>query len=116
MTWTTLPTGAEVYRRRGATVVGTDRYGNDILEAVVTLLPQRAAFDPGGSVEPVEVGRAAVVTTPKAYFVEDVDLVAGDDVEIDGRWYTVEGRPLVYGSPFGSDVGGTVVELREVAG
>lgn len=116
MTWTTLPTAVEVYRRRGTTVVGTDPYGNDILEASVDLLPQRAAFAPGGSSEPVEADRASVITAPTLYFIESPDLREGDEVEVDGVLYSVEGRPAVWASPFGGSVGGAVATLREVAG
>ncbi len=96
---------------------GTDRYGDPIYEQIETVLPERAAFDPGGTREPVEVGREQTVTTPKLYFRRQYpDLVTTDQVKVRGVAYTIEGIPADWVSPFGSEVGGLVVELKVVDG
>lgn len=96
-------------------VTGTDRYGNDVHADVETVLAEPAAFDPGGSLEPVEVGRKQVVTTPKLYFLnERPDLRDDDTVIVRGERYTIEGDPADWRSPFGSTLGGLVVELQRV--
>lgn len=94
---------------------GTDRYDNPTYTWVSTSL-DGAAFDPGGSVEPVEVGRASVITTPKLYFRSAVDLTAADRVIVRGRPYTVQGDPAVWVSPWSGRTSGTVVELKAVVG
>ena len=107
--------GEPVTRRRNEQV-GEDRYSDPIYEWVDVVLEQRAAFDPGGSREPVEVGRAAVVTTPKLYFREHPDLAREDRVVMRGLEYQVEGDPADWVSPYGTDNGGTVVELTRTGG
>ena len=116
MAWTELRGGFTVTRIR-ATDTGTpDRYGNPVTAPVETVLDQLAAFDPGGSREPVEVGRTSVVTTPKLYFIEAVDLIADDGVRVNARTFTVEGVPAEWQDPFGTPVSGMVIELQEVSG
>lgn len=115
MAWASFPAGLTVTRHRPE-VVGTDRYGDNAVEWVTTTFTELAAFNPGGSDEPVEVGRESVVTDPSLYFLEPVDLTERDEVTVSGRRYKINGRPAVYASPFGSSVGGTVVTLSEVEG
>ncbi|MCB2411794.1 hypothetical protein LGT39_02885, partial [Demequina sp. TTPB684] len=92
-------------------------YGKPTKTPVDVVLDQRPAFDPGGSREPVEVGRTQTVTTPKLYFVESVvDIADKDEVLIAGKRYTVQGDPADWPDPFGSEVGGVVVELQRVDG
>lgn len=106
--------GEPVVRIR-STAGALDRYGNPTTtDAEVTL--EGAAFDPGGSLEPVEVGRAAVVTSPKLYFRSAVDVTAADRMRVRGVTYTVEGNPALWVSPFTAATAGMVVELRAVAG
>src|SRR5690554_5465643 len=95
---------------------GEDRYGNPVFEDVETVLEESAAFDPGGSVEPVEVGREPVITSPKLYFTVRPDITAADRVRVRGDEFTVTGKPADWRSPWGSDVGGLVVELERVSG
>ena len=97
--------------RRRRELTGYDSANRPLYEWVSTILPVGCALDPGGSREPVEVGRAQVITTPKAYFRETVDVVAGDELIIRGRVWKVDGDPAQWVSPFGSGLAGTVVEL-----
>lgn len=108
--------GEPVTRRRREQT-GTDRYNNPIYGDVDTVLEERAAFDPGGSREPVEVGREQVITTPKLYFPRQwPDLTSSDRVIVRGVEYAIEGDLPDWRSPFGSDVGGLVVELKRAGG
>ena len=116
MAWTQLPSGLPVTRIRETATGAEDRYGNPVTAPVETVLDQLAAFDPGGSREPVEVGRTATVTTPKLYFIEPVDLTTTDSVRVNARTFTVEGVPAEWQDPFGTNVGGMVVELQEASG
>lgn len=101
----------EVAVRRRRTQTGSDAANRPLWSWVDVTLNARCALDPGGSREPAEVGRAQVVTTPKAYFVEQVDVLAGDRLVIRGREWAVQGDPAQWVSPFRTNVGGTVVEL-----
>jgi hypothetical protein len=108
--------GEPVTRRRQEQT-GEDRYGNPVYEFVDTVLAERAGFDPGGSREPVEVGREQVVTTPKLYFRQQwPDLTSSDRVIVRGVEYAIEGDDGDWRSPYGSDVGGLVVELKRAEG
>lgn len=108
--------GEPVTRRR-QTQTGVDRYGNPVYSRSDVVLTERAAFDPGGSREPVEVGREPTITTPKLYFPGATpDLTETDRVIVRGVEYTVEGIPADWRSPFGSQVGGMVVELQRAGG
>lgn len=107
---------AIVRQRREQT--GTDRYGNPIYQLVNTTLAERAAFDPGGSREPVEQGRDPVITTPKLYFPASwPDLAESDRVFVRGQAFTVQGTPADWKGPFaGPPFGGLVVELQRLTG
>jgi len=108
--------GEPVTRRRREQT-GVDRYNNPVYDDVDTVLEQRAAFDPGGSREPVEVGREQVVTTPKLYFFRTwPDLTETDQVLVRGEVFGIEGDPADWKSPFGSTLGGLVVELKRAEG
>lgn len=108
--------GEPVTRRRQQQT-GTDRYDNPVYGLVDVVLEDRAAFDPGGSREPVEVGREQTVTTPKLFFPRAYpDLNDTDQVLVRGRVFAIEGNPADWKSPFGSDVGGLVVELKQAEG
>lgn len=115
MTWATLTYGEPVERARRV-LAGVDRYGNPTYTWDLVTLPVLAAFDPGGSTEPVEVERQSVVTTPTLYFPEVVDIDRTDELIVRGRRYAVEGIPADWADPWGTAVGGTVVPLREVEG
>jgi hypothetical protein len=106
--------GESVTRLRRV-AAGTDRYGSPTFTESSTAITG-AAFAPGGSVEPVEVGRAAVITSPALYFRSTVDLLATDRVIVRGTTYTVEGDPAVWVSPYTGETRGVSVSLKAVTG
>lgn len=109
--------GEEVTRIRTAASAATDVYGNPIPGADVEIVIPGAAFDPGGSVEPVEIGRASVVTTPKLYFRDSVpDVISTDRLRVRGVTYSVVGKPAIWVNLFTSIAAGMVVELLAVEG
>lgn len=112
-----MPWVGEPVTRRRREQTGVDRYNSPVYALVDTVLEQRAGFDPGGSREPVEVGRTQTVTTPKLYFRRQwPDLVKTDLVLVRGVKYSIEGDPADWKSPYGSTVGGLVVELKKAEG
>ena len=73
-------------------------------------------FDPGGSVEPVEVGRVSVVTKPTVYAPYGSDILVGDRLVVRNVTYDVDGTPASWRSPFTGWEPGLVVELKAVSG
>lgn len=108
--------GEIVTRIRTGASPGLDPYGNPLPGADVEINLPGAAFDPGGSLEPVEVGRAQVVTTPKLYFTVPPDVVSTDRLRVRGLVYSVVGRPARWVSPFRAVDAGLVCELLLVQG
>ena len=108
--------GETVGRIRTGESAGEDPYGNPIPGADVEVPIPGAAFDPGGSLEPVEVGRAQVVTTPKLYWIVAPDVVSSDRLRVRGLVYSVIGRPALWVSPYTLTTAGLVVELKSVEG
>lgn len=107
--------GERIVRLR-RTQVDLDRYNNPVHAWASVLLPERAAVDPGGSSEPVEAGRAPVVTKPRLFFPGSwPDIVSDDRLIVRGHLYAVAGRPAEWRSPW-TGLGGLVVELNEVSG
>jgi hypothetical protein len=112
-----MPWVGEPVTRRRQQQTGVDRYDNPVYELVDTVLVERAGFDPGGSREPVEVGREQTITTPKLYFRRQYpDLIDTDQVIVRGVVFDIEGNPPDWKSPYGSAVGGLVVELKRAEG
>jgi len=109
--------GETVTRIRAGASTGVDRYDTPIPGVDVVTVLDGAAFDPGGSREPLEVGRTQTVTNPKVYFYMNTpDVVSTDRLRVRGLVYQVKGRPAVWSSPFPSAVGGLVVELELAEG
>ena len=113
---TAYPFGEPVERRRFAPSADLDRYGNPVMVATVETISQVAAFDPGGTVESLDADRGAVTASPSLYFADAPDLAPSDEVQVRGQWFTVEGAPLIYVSPFDGVTGGVVVRLKRVDG
>lgn len=109
--------GETVVRLR-ADDADTDRYGNVIDDATPAEVDlPGAVFDPGGSAEPVEVGRTPVITQPTVYFPGRwPDLVATDQLRVRGKVYDVLGDPGDWRSANGSPLGGLVVPLKRTSG
>jgi hypothetical protein len=75
-----------------------------------------ALVDPGGSTEPVEVGRTPVATTPTVYFPGAwPDITKGDKLRVRGVVYDVEGKPPEWHRG-DEEHGGLVVKLRTTGG
>ena len=108
--------GEPVTRIRTAASPGLDPYGNPLPGADVEVLLTGAAFDPGGSLEPLEVGRAQTVTTPRLYFRSSPDVISSDRLRVRGLVYAVIGRPALWISPYTGVTAGLVVELRLAEG
>jgi hypothetical protein len=90
---------------------GVDRYGEPIFGDQESALPP-ARFDPGGISEPVEPGRAPVVTEPTLYWRNAwPDVPADARVRVRGTVYEVIGDPADWR---GDSLGGLVVQLRSV--
>lgn len=74
------------------------------------------AFAPGGSEEPLEQGRNAVVTSPTVYAPTGADVEARDRLVIRGRTWDVDGDPADWRHPMTGWMPGVVIPLKEVAG
>jgi hypothetical protein len=109
--------GETVVRIRAGDSPGDDRYGNPLPGVDADTPLTGAAFDPGGSLEPSEVGREQRVTNPKVYFRDYApDIVATDRLRVRGDVYRVIGRPAKWVSPYTTQTAGLVVELELAEG
>ncbi len=96
--------------------VGEDRYNQPVYGDVPTEL-QGAGFDPGDATESLTAGGAASSTTPTLYFYKSKpDIVRGDQIQVRGVKYQVEGDPGVWVSPFTGQLAGTTVRLTRSEG
>lgn len=94
----------------------TDAYGNPT-DAWGTEQPiPGCAFDPGGSQEPFQAGRDAVVSSPRVFLPSGTVVTAQDRFTINGLTFTVQGDPAAWRNPFtGTDFPVEVV-LERVSG
>lgn len=91
-----------------------DRYGDDTTETPGELPITGALFAPGGTQEPVQIGRAPVIAEPSLYFPRAwPDITATDKIRVRSGVYQVTGFP---GDWRGVTAGGLVVELKRVTG
>ena len=109
-----------VTRVRAGASTGTDAFGQPIPGADVEFAIDGALFSPGGisgsTAEPIEVGRAAVISEPTLYFRDArPDIVRTDYMRVRGVLYSVDGDPpdWHWGDLTG---GGLVVALKRVGG
>lgn len=72
--------------------------------------------DPGGSNEPLQDGRGAVVTTPTIYAPAGADVHADDRLTVRGTTYAVDGTPAVWRNPVTGWAPGVVIKLKDVEG
>jgi len=105
-----------VTRIRKGAQTGTDGFNQPIYGPDVETDIDGALFAPGGSSEPIEAGRAPVITEPTLYFPDARPDIAEDDrVRVRGVIYHVDGNPADW--HWGDDLdGGLVVTLRKVGG
>lgn len=102
--------------RRGAQN-GVDRYGNPVYAPTAETVLPGAMFAPGGTSEPVEAGRSAVITLPTVFFPRTwPDIEPTDQVRVFAELYEVVGDPAEWRSPWGTNLGGLVVQLNRVEG
>ncbi|MAE64152.1 MAG: hypothetical protein CMJ18_07735 [Phycisphaeraceae bacterium] len=106
--------GETVTRLRGTAVV--DPYSGEPTStdwsAPDSLAIPGCAFNPGGSLEPVEAGRTPVVTTPEVYAPTGSDVLSGDRLVVRGLTFDVVGRPQDWRSPFTGWAPGLVIPLK----
>lgn len=116
---TGYPYGETVTRLRAVAVVDPysgEATGEDWTTPDTLDIPG-CAFDPGGSSEPLDVGRASVVTQPTLYHPStDLDVTAQDRIEVRGRTWQVDGDPAVYRNPYTGWEAGTAIRLKAVEG
>lgn len=101
-----------VTRLRPAT--SDDRYGDTTPGEQAEEDIDGALFAPGGTQEPVQIGREAVIAEPSLYFPRTwPDILATDLMRVRGDVYQVTGFPADWR---GVTAGGLVVELKRTAG
>lgn len=106
--------GETATRLRAAAV--TDPYSGEVDDRDWSTPDELAipgcGFDPGGTTELIEVGRAAVLTQPTLFAPADADIGPADRIEIRSRTWEVDGDPALWRSPFTGWEPGLVVKLR----
>ena len=101
--------------RPGEPTGDKDAFGKDILGPPSEVEIAGAWFAPGGTSEPVEIGRAPVIMEPTLYFRDQwPDITERDQVRVRGLLYDVEGVPADWRHEGGP--GGLVVTLRRAGG
>ena len=113
-----LAHGETVTRLRGTPV--TDPYSGEptgINWSAPNALPiPGCAFNPGGSQEPVQDARSAVITQPEVYAPVDADVLSGDRLVVRGLTYDVQGRPSEWRNAFTGWAAGLAIALKIVEG
>lgn len=109
--------GRMVTRLRGVQT-GVDRYNNPVYEVEEADIPGGLFAPERDSQESVEVGRQRVPFKPTLYWLrQHPDIVASDQIRVDGVVYDVDGTPSVWRDDLGgSSLGGLVVTLKRVEG
>lgn len=110
--------GETITRLRAA--LGVDPYSGEAVlldwDNAAELSIEGCGFDPGGSSEPTQDARNAVVTKPTVYAPAGVDVVAGDRIVVRGVTYAVEGTPADWRHPMTGWRPGLVINLKGVEG
>ncbi len=110
--------GESVTRQRAATSVDpyTSESRPDWTKTPVSVTITGCAFDPGGSTEAVDIGRAPVTTSPRLFAPVGSDIKSGDRIVARGATFEVDGNPADWRSPFTGWNPGIVVGLQLVEG
>ena len=108
--------GETVVIVRAGAPTGVDRYNNPVPGADVRTDVLHCAVAPATSTEPLEVGRAAVITGQAVYMPPGVDVRPSDRVEIRGVAWQVDGDPAVWVDPFNGRAKGVVVLVKRKDG
>lgn len=74
------------------------------------------AVAPGGTLEPLEVGRAAVESDLTLYLPHGADVRPLDRVVVRGDTYEVQGERADWSNPYTGDEPGSVIQANRVAG
>lgn len=95
-------------------LAGPDAYGDQLPHTTQRIPVPNCAVAPGSSaggagVEPVELGRATVISDFVVYAPAGVEVRHTDRVEIRGQVCEVVGRPFQWQNPFTGDPVGVVV-------
>lgn len=110
--------GETITRLRG--VPATDRFSGEVVTLDWTSPARQditgCGFDPGTSVESLEVARDTVNTQPTVYAPSGADVTALDRVIVRGREWQVDGDPAEYVNPFTGWAAGLVIKLKAVTG
>ena len=100
-----------------AAVSGTeDVHGNPVDSWGQPVTVDGCAFDPGGSTESIEPGRAPVVTSPRIYAPPGTVVGRRDRATVRGVTYLVDGDPALWRNPYTGSEPGIVVELERAHG
>ncbi|GAA5143315.1 hypothetical protein GCM10023340_08480 [Nocardioides marinquilinus] len=108
--------GETVVRRRAPLV--TDRYNAKVRDwdAAAETFIHGCGIADGGSTEPVEVGRTAVVCDFEIYAPAGTDVAATDRLVVRGQVCEVEGQPFDWRHPQTGWRPGTVIRAKIVSG
>lgn len=109
-------TGETIAVIRSGEPVGTDRYGNPIPGPTTGHQVHGCAIEPVGSQEPVEVGRQAIHTRLTVYAPAGADVQAGDQLDVRGRRYDVDGNPGLWRNPYTGRRAGIEIHCVQVRG
>lgn len=105
----------ETVTRLRTTSSGEDAFGQPIPAVTIEVNFEATHFAPGGTSEPVEVGRSPVISEPTLYFRNQwPDITEHDQVRVRGKKYDVMGVPADWRHE--DAPGGLVVRLKRAGG
>lgn len=95
----------------------TDPKGNDVESWASPVDLGIYAFNPGGTSEPFTEGhQARVVSVPCIYTPRTALVGARDRITVRGKRYEVDGDPLDFRNPYGSEMDCLQINLKAVTG
>ena len=97
-------------------VGGEDSHGNPVETFSPAVTVEGCAFDPGGSVETMEPGREAVVSSPRIFAPSGTVVTRRSRVQVRGENYVVDGDPADWRNPFTGWMPGVVITLEKADG